>query len=185
MTAFTLKKFATTATLSVAVLATLMPTLANAKSAKKATAEAVTISAENALLAKDLIAFNEAINATAVKSQKLQEAFIKKHQNDKSPDLQVKFIKEAIKSLEQQKADLQAVNLTEPSVVAMREKFIKTIDSQKSVYTFMVNTPNPTPAQQKDVAKQLEAVQKLGEQAQSEFIQLAKKAGLQPSATTQ
>lgn len=139
----------------------------------------VAIPPEKAGLAKDLIAFNNAINATAVKSQKLQEAFIQKHKDDKSPDVQVLFIKEGIKSLEQQKADLKAVKLADPKAIAMRDKFISTIDQQKSAYTFMVNTPKPTQAQQEDVAKKMAEVQKTGEDAQQTFLKLAQESGLQ------
>lgn len=145
----------------------------------------VAISPEKAGLAKDLIAFNNAINATAVKSQKLQEAFIQKHKDDKSPDVQVLFIKEGIRSLEQQKADLKAVKLADPKAIAMRDKFISTIDQQKSAYTFMVNTPKPTQAQQEDVAKKMAEVQKTGEDAQQTFLKLAQEAGLQPQGTPQ
>lgn len=150
-----------------------------------ATKSPVTIPPEKAGLAKDLVAFNNALNGTAMKSQKLQADFIQKHKNDKSPDVQVLFIKEGIKSLDQQKSDLQAVKLTDPKVIAMRDKFISTIDQQKSAYTFMVNTPKPTQAQQDDVAKKMANVQKTGEDAQQTFLKLAQESGLQPAGTPQ
>lgn len=137
------------------------------------------ISPEKAGLAKDLIAFNNAINATAVKSQKLQEAFIKKHKDDKSPDVQVQFIKEGIKSLDQQKADLQAVKLTDPKAIAVRDKFVSTIEQQKAVYTLMINNPKPDKAMQEDVSKKMAGVQQSGEEAQQMFLKLAQESGLQ------
>ncbi len=143
------------------------------------------ISPEKAGLAKDLVAFNNGINAASAKSQKLQADFIQKHKNDKSPDVQVLFVKEGIKSLDQQKADLLAVKLTDPKVIALRDKFISTIDQQKSAYTFMVNTPKPTQAQQDDVAKKMAEVQKTGEEAQQTFLKLAQEAGLQPQGSAQ
>lgn len=183
MTKKTLQKLATTAILCGAFIPLFTPTLATAKPTTAKANTTATVSPEKAILANDLIAFNKAINRASIKSQKLQTDFITKHKNDKSPDVQVLFIKEAIKSLDQQAAELQAVTLSDPKAIAMRDKFLATIALQKSAYTFMVNTPHPTQAQQDNVAKQMADVQVMGVSAQKDFIQLANDAGLMPEST--
>lgn len=92
----------------------IAPTAMTETTASTTATTPATISPEKAGLAKDLVAFNNGINAALAKSQKMQADFIQKHKDDKSPDVQVLFVKEGIKSLDQQKADLLAVKLTDP-----------------------------------------------------------------------